>query len=309
MQFGLFTSLGGLPWPQLQALCQHIEETGWDAALVTDHFMPNVRDPVEETLECWTALAGLALTTKRMRIGTLVTGNTYRHPAVVAKMAANVDIMSGGRLICGMGAGWQKNEHLAYGIPFYTVGERLNRLEEACQVLLGLWTQHKTTFQGRFYQLQEAPLYPKTVQQPYPELLIGGGGEKRTLNIAARYADHWNCWAGPETMRHKVQVLKEHCASVGRDPDAIKRSANMPVAFTSRPEESEQLIASVTRRYGWPEPHVRDLLLVGSPAQIQDKLGQMADVGIDQIFVPTFLPPWKQETLDRLIAEVAPALR
>ena len=309
MKFGLFTSIGGITWPQLQFLWQHIEETGWDAACVTDHFMPNVRDPVEETLECWTALAGLALTTKRMRIGTLVTGNTYRHPTVVAKMAANVDIMSGGRLICGLGAGWQKNEHLAYGIPFYTVGERLSRLEEACQIVLGLWTGHKTTFQGRFYQLQDAPLYPKTVQQPHPELLIGGGGERRTLKIAAKYADHWNCWAGPETMAHKLQVLNEHCAAVGRDPGRITRSANMPLLFAEKAEEAEQLIASVTRRYGWPERYVRDLLLAGSPAQIQDKLGRLRDVGIDQVFIPTFLPPWKQEALDRLITDVAPALR
>jgi F420-dependent oxidoreductase-like protein len=309
MKFGLFTSIGGITWPQLQSLWQHIEETGWDAACVTDHFMPNVRDPVEETLECWTALAGLALTTKRMRIGTLVTGNTYRHPTVVAKMAANVDIMSGGRLICGLGAGWQKNEHLAYGIPFYTVGERLSRLEEACQIVLGLWTGHKTSFQGRFYQLQEAPLYPKTVQHPHPELLIGGGGERRTLKIAAKYADHWNCWAGPETMAHKLQVLNEHCAAVGREPSRITRSANMPLLFAEKAEEAEQLIASVTRRYGWPEAYVRDLLLAGSPAQIQDKLGRLRDVGIDQVFIPTFLPPWKQEALDRLITEVAPALR
>ena len=216
MKFGLFTSIGGMTWSALQ--WQHIEATGWDAACVADHFMPNVPDPVQETLECWTALAGLALTTKRMRIGTLVTGNTYRHPALVAKMAANVDIMSGGRLICGMGAGWQKNEHVAYGMPFYTVGERLNRLEEACQILRRLWTEHKTTLQGRFYQLQEAPLYPKAVQQPHPELLIGGGGEKRTLQIAAKYADHWNCWAGPETMQRKIQILEAHCAAVGRDP-------------------------------------------------------------------------------------------
>jgi F420-dependent oxidoreductase-like protein len=309
MKFGLFTSIGGITWPQLQSLWQHIEETGWDAACVTDHFMPNVRDPVEETLECWTALAGLALTTKRMRIGTLVTGNTYRHPTVVAKMAANVDIMSGGRLICGLGAGWQKNEHLAYGIPFYTVGERLSRLEEACQIVLGLWTGHKTSFQGRFYQLQEAPLYPKTVQHPHPELLIGGGGERRTLKIAAKYADHWNCWAGPETMAHKLQVLNEHCAAVGREPSRITRSANMPLLFAEKAEEAEQLIASVTRRYGWPEAYVRDLLLAGSAAQIQDKLGRLRDVGIDQVFIPTFLPPWKQEALDRLITDVAPALK
>jgi F420-dependent oxidoreductase-like protein len=309
MKFGLFTSTSGLTWGQLQALWRHIEETGWDSACVTDHFMPNTRDPVDETLECWTALAGLALTTKRMRIGTLVTGNTYRHPAVVAKMAANVDIMSGGRLICGIGAAWQKNEHEAYGIPFYTVGERLNRFEEACQVLLGLWTEHKCTFQGKYYQLHDAPLYPKPVQKPHPELLIGGGGERRTLRIAAKYATHWNCWAGPETMKRKIHILQEHCAAVGRDPATITCSANMPLLFSDEPEEVEQLIASVNRRYGWPEPYVRDLLLAGSPAQMQEKIGQLRDIGIDQIFIPTFLPPYSIEALDRLMTDVAPAFR
>ncbi len=309
MKFGLFISLGGMTWSALQSLWHHLEATGWDAACVADHFMPNVPDPVQETLECWTALAGLAVTTKRMRIGTLVTGNTYRHPALVAKMAANVDIMSGGRLICGMGAGWQKNEHVAYDMPFYTVGERLNRLEEACQILRSLWTEHKTTYKGRYYQLQDAPLYPKAVQQPHPELLIGGSGEKRTLRIAAKYADHWNCWAGPETMQHKIQVLEKHCAAVGRDPGTIMRSANMPLLFSDEPQAVEQLIASVNRRYGWPEPYVRDMLLAGGAGQMQDKLGRLREVGIDQVFIPTFLPPWKQEALDRLIAEVAPACR
>jgi F420-dependent oxidoreductase-like protein len=309
MKFGLFISLGGMTWSALQSLAQRLEATGWDAACVADHFMPNTPDPVQETLECWTALAGLAVTTKHMRIGTLVTGNTYRHPALVAKMAANVDIMSGGRLICGVGAGWQKNEHVAYGIPFYTVGERLNRLEEACQILRSLWTEPKTTFQGHYYQIQNAPLYPKTVQQPHPELLIGGSGEKRTLRIAAKYADHWNCWAGPETMQRKIKVLEEHCSAVGRDPASLTRSANMPVLFSDEPAESEQLIASVNRRYGWPEPYVRDMLLSGGTAQMQEKLGRLQEVGIDQVFIPTFLPPWRQEALDRLISEVAPACR
>lgn len=309
MKFGLFTSTTGITWAQLQSLWQHIEETGWDAACVTDHFMPNTRDPVEETLECWTALAGLALTTRRMRIGTLVVGNTYRHPAVVAKMAATVDVMSGGRLICGIGAAWQKNEHEAYGIPFYTVGERLNRLEEACQVLIQLWTEHKSTFQGKYYQLHDAPLYPKPLQRPHPELLIGGGGEKRTLRIAAQYATHWNCWAGPQTMQRKIKVLQEHCAAIGRDPTTITCSANTPLLFADTAAEAEQLISSVNRRYGWSEPYVRDLMLVGSPSQIQEKIGQLRDVGIDQIFIPTFLPPYSLESLDRLMTDVAPAFR
>ena len=223
MRLGVFTSLTLQTWAGVLDLWRHIESTGWDIACVTDHFMPNTRNPVDDTLECWTALSGLALSTQRLRIGTLVVGNTYRHPAVVAKMAATVDIMSGGRLICGIGAAWQRNEHTAYGIPYYTVGERLNRLEEACQVLLGLWTQPTTTFNGKYYQLTEAPLFPKPLQQPHPELLIGGGGEQRTLRIAAKYADHWNVWGGPETLRHKGEVLARHCDAVGRDPAQILR--------------------------------------------------------------------------------------
>jgi F420-dependent oxidoreductase-like protein len=309
MQFGLFTGLTGLTWSQLKQLWQHIEATGWDAAFVADHFMPNAPDPAEATLESWTALAGLAEATTRMRIGTLVTGNTYLHPAVLAKMAANVDIMANGRLICGLGAAWQANEHAAYGLPFYTVGERLKRLEEACQVILGLWTQPKVTFKGRYYQLDNAPLAPKPVQRPHPELLIGGGGEKRTLRIAAKYADHWNVWGGPEVLRRKGQVLDGHCAAVQRDPAQIFRSANMPMLITESAEAREQLIRGLMRRFGRSETEARDTVLAGSVAQMQDTLGRLQAAGVHMLCIPTFLPPWNQELLDRFITEVAPALR
>ncbi len=309
MKFGLFTSLGGITWPQLQDLWRHIEATGWGAACVTDHFMPNVPNPVDDTLECWTALAGLAHTTTRMRIGTLVVGNTYRNPAVLAKMATTVDIMSGGRLICGIGGAWQRNEHEAYGIPFYTVGERLNRLDEACQMLLSLWTQDKTTFEGKYYQLKEAPLYPKSVQQPHPELLIGGGGEKRTLRIVAKYADHWNVWGGPEVLLRKGQVLEEHCTAVGRDPAQITRSANMPLLLTDKPEESQALAMDLMQRFGRSEADARDTVLAGSVSQIQDTLGRLQAAKVEQLFIPTFVPPWDIEQLDRFITDVAPAFR
>ena len=309
MQFGLFTGLTGISWSQLQQLWQHIEATGWDAAFVTDHFMPNVPDPVGDTLECWTALAGLAQVTSRMRIGTLVVGNTYRHPAVLAKMATTVDIMTHGRLICGLGAAWQKNEHVAYGLPFYTVGERLSRLEEACQVLLGLWTQPKTSFHGKYYQLTDAPLFPKSEQQSHPELLIGGGGEKRTLRIAAQYADHWNVWGGPEILRRKGHILAEHCAAVGRDPAQITRSANMPLLITDKQEDRERLVAALMRMFGRSEADARDTVLAGSVQHIQDTLGKLQEAGVQMLCVPTFLPPYKLEQLDRFMTEVAPALR
>lgn len=309
MKFGLFTGTTGITWPQLQGLWQHIEATGWDTACVTDHFMPNTSNPVDETLECWTALSGLALSTQRMRIGTLVVGNTYRNPAVVAKMATTVDIMSGGRLVFGLGAAWQRNEHVAYGIPFYTVGERLNRLEEACQMILSLWTQPRTTFKGKYYALLDAPLYPKALQQPHPELMIGGGGEKRTLRIVAQYADHWNVWGGPETLRHKGQILEQHCVAIGRDPARIRRSANMPLVITDNVEEQERLVRGLMQRFGRSETEARDTVLAGSVAQIQDKIGRMQEAGVEELFVPTFLPAWKMEMLDRFITEVAPACR
>ncbi len=309
MKFGLFTGLTGIGWPELQALWQHVEATGWDAAFVTDHFLPNLPDPVGETLECWTTLSALALVTRRIRIGTLVSGNTYRHPAVLAKIAATTDIISGGRLVCGIGAAWQENEHSAYGISFYTTAERLYRLEEACQVLLALWTQHKATFKGRYYQLNEAPLYPKPLQKPHPELLIGGGGEKLTLKIAAKYADHWNVWGGPEILRRKSRILEEHCAAVGRDPKAIARSANMPLLFTEKQEEIDRLVTALVKRFGVGEAEARDTVLAGSVAQVQAKIGRLREAGVDQLFIPTFIPPWDLERLDRFITDVAPAFR
>jgi F420-dependent oxidoreductase-like protein len=309
MKFGLFTSLTGITLQDLQNLWQHVEATGWDAAVVTDHFMPNLPDPVGETLECWTTLSSLAMLTRRMRIGTLVTGNTYRNPAVLAKMAATVDIVSNGRLICGIGSAWQENEHRAYGIPFSTVEERLRRLDEACQVLLSLWTQHKTTLKGAYYQLENAPLYPKPVQKPHPELLIGGGGEKLMLRIVAKHADHWNVWGGPETLKRKTRILEEHCAAVGRDPKTITRSANMTLLFTDKAEEAERVVTALVKRFEWAESLSRDIVLAGSVAQIQDKLARLRDAGVDQLFVPSFIPPWNLEQLDRFITEVAPAFR
>src|SRR5215468_7007332 len=158
MRFGVFTSLTGQTWSNVLDLCRHVENTGWDIACVTDHFMLNTKDKAGPVLESWSTLSALAALVPRIRLGTIVLGNTYRHPAVVAKMAAQVDIISGGRLLMGLGAGWQQNEHEAYGIPFYTLRERLARLDEACQVMRTLWTERRSTFKGQYYQLSDAPL-------------------------------------------------------------------------------------------------------------------------------------------------------
>src|SRR5262245_33175088 len=178
MRFGVFTSLTGQTWPAVLDLWRHLEATDWDIACVTDHFMPNTRSKNGPVLESWSTLAALSALIPRMRVGTIVLGNTYRQPAIVAKMAAQVDIISGGRLLFGLGAAWQKNEHEAYGIPFYTLRERLERLDEACEVIRSLWTRERSNFDGRYYHLTDAPLDPKPLQKPHPEFMIGGAGER-----------------------------------------------------------------------------------------------------------------------------------
>ncbi|MEK7715964.1 MAG: TIGR03560 family F420-dependent LLM class oxidoreductase [candidate division NC10 bacterium] len=310
MRFGVFQGLTATTWEGVRELWRHVEDTGWDAACVTDHFMPNTPDRVGDAMECWTTLAALAAVTPRMRVGTIVAGNTYRHPAVLAKMAAQVDIISGGRLICGLGAAWQQNEHEAYGIPFYTVGERLGRLDEACQVLKALWTRPKTAFEGRYYRLVDAPLSPKPVQQPHPELMIGGGGEKVTLRIVAQHADHWNVWGGPETLARKGRILDGYCAAIGRDPKAITRSANMPLAITEDPAEIERLKTVFMRRMDRTAEAAADTLLAGPPSALREKLARMREAGVDLVWVPTmFLPKDARPLLDRFMRDVAPALR
>jgi F420-dependent oxidoreductase-like protein len=310
MRFGVFTGMGNTSWDAVRDLWRHLADSGWHAACVTDHFMPNTPERVGDVMEAWTTLGALAALTPRLRVGTIVSGNTYRHPAVLAKMAAQVDIVSGGRLICGIGAAWQENEHEAYGIPFYSVGERLARLDEACHVLKALWTQDKSTFKGRYYTLHDAPLSPKPVQRPYPELMIGGGGEKVTLKIAARHADHWNVWGGPDTLARKNAILDEHCRAAGRDPRNVARSANMALAFTDSADEAARVRDALSKRFGMADALARDTALTGSSAEIRDKVGRLAAAGVDMLWIPSmFLPKDPRPVLDRFMKDIAPAFR
>ena len=309
MRFAIFTGLGLTTWAAVRDLWIHADRTGWDAACVTDHFMPNTPDKVGDVMECWTTLAALAPLTSRMRVGTIVAGNTYRHPAVLAKMAAQVDIVSGGRLVCGLGAAWQQNEHEAYGIPFYPVTERLARLDEACQVLKALWTQDRSTVKGRYYQLTDAPLSPKPVQRPHPELMIGGGGEKVTLRIVARHADHWNVWGGPDVLARKGALLDGHCNAVGRDRKSITRSANMALLFADTRAETDQLHAALIRRFGMTDAVARDTMLAGSPGEICDTLARLRAAGVDTLFIPTLFTKDPRPALDRFMSEIAPQFR
>lgn len=229
MRFAFKTSPQNTTWTDLLAVWKaaddiDVYESGW----TFDHFYPIFSDSAGPCLEGWTTLTALAQATTRLRLGTLVTGIHYRHPAVLANMVAALDIISNGRLELGIGAGWNEEESGAYGIELGSVRERFDRFEEACAVLTGLLRDETTNFDGKFYQLKEARNEPKGPQRPHPPICIGGSGEKRTLRITAQYAQHWNFVGGPpETFAHKRAVLASHCADIGRDPAEISTSAHL----------------------------------------------------------------------------------
>ncbi len=250
-------------------------------AWLFDHYAPIHSDVSGPCLEGWTTLAALAAETNRIRLGLMVTGNTYRHPAVLASIAATVDIISNGRVDIGIGAGWNEYEHESMGIPLYKPGERIRRLEESCQILKELFTQDLTTFEGRYYQLKDARREPKPVQQPHPPFVIGGSGEQLTLRVVAKHADVWNFVAGPiDVFQHKLEVLKGHCAAVGRDFDDIVLSTQVRVDsddLDSARERTQTFIdAGVTHfvytlSYPYPEDIVARLAdeVVGAVRQRQ----------------------------------------
>lgn len=287
-----------------KVLAQHAEATGWDSLFLADHFLPD-EDELIPVHECYMTLAALARDVPRVRLGTLVAGNTYRHPAVLANMVATLDNLSGGRAVLGLGSGWQHNEHSAYGIEYGTAGSRLAMLEEACQVIKSLFRNEHSDFAGEYYQLSNAPLEPKPVQANLP-LLIGGGGEKVTLRIAAKYADEWNVWGDVAIMERKMAILDQHCDDVGRDPAEIERSA-VALLFLSDDEDYIQRI----RGAKIPNPSV-----IGNVSEVQDTLAALKEAGVHEFIVPDFTlgkligaGQQKLDLMDRFISEVAPAIR
>ena len=302
MRFGIWPS-PQQPWEDTLELARHCESTGWDTIYFADHFMPNGPGPEAlegDTLECWSVLAGLAAEVPRVRLAPLVTSVTYRHPAVLANIAAAVDRMSGGRLTLGLGAGWQENEHAAYGIDLGGIKERMDRFEEAVEVVSGLLHQPRTTFDGKYFQLRHATNQPHPVQERLP-ILIGGGGERRTLRITARFADEWNTWSTPDLLAHKLGVLRAHCEDIERDPSEIQVSTQALLFLSTdetwladkRPTDSQQLV------------------IAGTPDEVVEIVARYRDAGADELIIPAFnLGPASRskEICDLFMTEVASAL-
>lgn len=260
MRLAFKTSQQDTTWDAMLPVWQEADrmdvfESGW----VFDHFYPIFSDSTGPCMEGWTVLTALAQATQRLRVGTMVTGIHYRHPAVLANIVSTLDIISRGRLELGVGAGWNEEESSAYGIELGSPRERSDRFEEACEVLIGLLSQERTSFSGRFYQLDKARNEPKGPQQPHPPICIGGGGEKRTLRTVARFAQHWNFVGGsPEEFARKREVLYSHCAAVGRDPKEITISSHVRMPAGGDPGPVAEQVAALAE-------HGLDLAIVYLP--------------------------------------------
>ncbi len=290
----------GLGWDAILDSGTRAEATGWDGLWFADHFMPFTGDPTGPIHEAWSVLSALAAVTEKVRLGPLVCGNTYRNPAVLAKQAVTADHISGGRVVLGLGSGWQENEHIAYGMEFGTFSDRFAKLEESLQILIGLRGGGPVDFDGEHYTMREAPLSPGPVG-PLP-ILIGGGGEKKTLRMVAQYADEWNVWSDNEIMAAKSAVLDAHCERLGRDPGAIQRSS-VALLFLCDDDAS----AAALRERNMPRPS-----LIGTVSQLQDQMAAFVEMGVDEVIVPDFNlgePAARDEILDRFLTEVAAPFR
>jgi len=266
---------------KLRNLVGRAESYDFDSFWVMDHFhqIQNVGEVQEPMLEGWTTQSVVAGFTSKIKLGTLVTGIVYRYPSVLAKIGATLDVLSKGRLFMGIGAAWNVDEATAYGISFPPTKERMQRLEEAVQIIKKMWTEENATFNGKFYQVRNAYCNPKPIQKPHPPIMIGGSGERSTLKIVAKYADACNIFGSVETVRKKLGVLREHCRAEGRDYDSILKSKLGHVVIDDEKEKVMEVIKGI------PEDRRREYLIYGTPDEVRQQVEDFRDAGIEYLIV------------------------
>ncbi|HWF36581.1 MAG TPA: LLM class F420-dependent oxidoreductase [Solirubrobacteraceae bacterium] len=259
------------------------EESGFDSVWVMDHFyqIRGVGPRTDPMLEAYTLLGALAARTERVSLGTMVTGVTYRNPALLAKEVTTLDVISSGRAILGIGAAWNEEEHVGYGFPFPPLAERLDRLEEALQICRAMFTEEAPSFSGRYYRIHEALDYPRPIRAEGIPILVGGGGERRTLRLVAQYADACNLVGDLETIRHKLDVLERHCEAVGRDPASITKTRLGTLVIADNPEEAQAKGRATAQARGMDEERFLAMTTVGDPDAVAEEVGAYLDAGLD----------------------------
>jgi len=311
---------GGLNFERMKQVTRECEKLGFDSVWGPDHLMTGHS---LETLEVWTVLAGLSQVTETMRLGTLVNCATHRNPALLAKIVATLDIMSNGRVDLGIGAGWNGFEQLAYGLPWSeTPKVRIERLVEAVKIIRGMWTHDRFTFEGKHFSVKDAACLPKPIQKPYPKIIIGGKGEKLLLRAVARYADGYNIdELTVEDYTHKLQVIKDHCASVGTDYNRIEKTMEQYVLISRNPEQEQSLVdwtnmhiaTSPERKRLGKGPatakmeDIRKEYIFGNIEQVTERFAEYIKIGVER-FMIYFLDYPTLNTILPFAKEVVPSL-
>ncbi|MGZ4104406.1 MAG: TIGR03560 family F420-dependent LLM class oxidoreductase [Actinomycetota bacterium] len=307
IRFGIHTGTQFFPWEEIVRIWKRAEELGYDTAWTYDHFTAVMLDPATPCLEAWTCLAALATQTRSLRIGTLVTGNTYRHPAILAKVATTVDVISGGRVEFGIGAGWYEPEHEMFGLRFGGGRERAERLDEALVVIRSLWEEAKTSFQGTHYTIHDAVAEPKPVQRPHPPITIAASGEKVMLPIVARHADAWSSFGSPDLFRRRIQMLDELARTNGRDPASIEKAVLMPAIVADDMEPFAFMLTGWAAYLGVDEQEGRNWMLAGTGDEVCRQVDAFIDAGVSHIVI--LVTPFNADVLERFAAEVLPRYR
>ena len=282
------------------------EKLGYDSIWVYDHFH-NVPKPAQEAVfECWTTIAAISQRTSRIRLGQMVGCNSYRNPGLLAKITSTVDVISGGRLDWGIGAGWYESEYKGYGYEFAKPSDRIGMLRETVEIVKSMWTNAETNYDGKYYKMSRANCDPKPLQQPTPPVWIGGGGEQLTLRVVAEHADVSNFGSSLEEFTKKRAILQDHCRVIGRDEDTIRKTISSEVFI--RETEKEVIEAGSRNLWGEPAESWRAKALVGTPEQVSEKIQKYLDAGCTG-FIPWCADYPSTETLELFATKVIPNFR
>jgi F420-dependent oxidoreductase-like protein len=284
LQIPNFRHAGGTDETMFEDVCAHAvaaEASGFDSVWVMDHFwqLPALGGPDAPILESYTLLGALAARTERVQLGTLVTGVTYRNPALLAKIITTLDIISRGRAVLGIGAAWYDVEHVGLGFDFPAARERLDRLEEAVQICRAMFCEERPSFEGRYYRIAEARNVPRPVRPGGPPIMIGGSGERRTLRLVAQYADMCNVTGGPQTLAHKLDVLRRHCADIGRDPAGITTTRMGTLVLTPDHDETARVRSFLSGLMD----DFEEQFIVGEPDEVVGDVAALVETGVDSL--------------------------
>lgn len=293
-------------WNRAVEIAVRAEELGFDSLWVYDHFHNVPRPAQEAVFECWTTIAAISQRTTRIRLGQMVGCNSYRNPGLLAKITSNIDVISGGRLEWGIGAGWYESEYKGYGFEFAKPSDRIGMLKETVEIVKSMWSQPETTYDGKYYKLSRANCDPKPLQKPNPPIWIGGGGEQLTLRVVAQHADVSNFGSSVEEFIAKREILKGHCAAIGRDEDTIRKTISSEVFI--RETEKEVIDAGCLSAWGGDPEQWRQKALVGTPEQVSVKIQKYLDAGCTG-FIPWCPDYPSTETMELFATKVIPNFR